>query len=188
MAEYYIQSVEETLKSLETDPESGLTQKLYNKRKKKYGPNRLREVQKISRLKILTNQFKSILILVLLAAAILAFSLQHMAEGIAVTAVLLVNTLIGFYTEFKAIRTMEPLCQIHKDKIRVRRHSTEEETDTETLVRGDIIVLESGDLVPADVRIIESNSLKINESALTGESVPVQKQTETVESDTVIAD
>ena len=91
------------------------------------------------------------MILVLLAAAILAFSLQHVADGLAVTAVLIINTLIGFYTEFKAIRTMESLRQIHKDKIRVRCHSTEEKTDTETLVPGDIIVLESGDLVPADV-------------------------------------
>ncbi len=188
MAEYYTQSLEETLTSLETDSESGLSRELYQKRKRKHGPNRLRKTQKTSRLKILVNQFKSIVILVLLAAAILAFSLQHMAEGLAVTAVLLVNTLIGFYTEFKAIRTMESLRQIHKDKIRVRRNSTEEETNTETLVPGDIIVLESGDLVPADVRIIESNNLQVNESALTGESVPVQKQTEAVESDTVIAD
>lgn len=114
MAKYYTQSVQETLKSLETDPESGLSSELYQKRKKKHGPNRLRETQKTSKLIILINQFKSIVILVLLAAAILAFSLQHMAEGLAVTAVLMVNTLIGFYTEFKAIRTMESLRQIHK--------------------------------------------------------------------------
>jgi len=188
MAEYYTESVEETLKSIETDPKSGLSKELYEKRKKKYGPNRLLKVRKMSRLKLLIDQFKSIVILVLLIAAILAFVFQHVVEGIAVTAVLLVNTLIGFFTEFQATRSMEALRHIQKDKIRVRRNSTEEETDTETLVPGDIIVLESGDLVPADVRIIESNNLQINESALTGESVPVQKQTEAVEPDTVVAD
>ena len=94
MTEYYTQLAEETLKLFETDPESGLMQKLHDKRKKRYRPNLLREVQKISRLIILTDQFKSIVILVLLAAAIIAFSLQH-------TAVLLINTLIGFYTYLK---------------------------------------------------------------------------------------
>ena len=188
MPTYYDQSSEETLKSLETNPESGLTKQLYRKRKEKHGPNRLRKVSKRSRLKILIDQFKSIVILVLLIAAILAFTFQHMAEGIAVTAVLLVNTLIGFFTELKATRSMEALRQIHKDKIRVRRNGTEEEVDTDSLVPGDIIILESGDLVPADVRIIESNNLQVNESALTGESVPVQKQTDAVDSDSVIAE
>ena len=188
MQSYYDQSVDETLKSLETDPESGLKKELYRKRKEKHGPNRLRKVSRRSRIKILVDQFKSIVILVLLIAAILAFALQHLSEGIAVTAVLLVNTLMGFFTELKATRSMEALRQIHKDKIRVRRFGTEEEADTETLVPGDIIILESGDLVPADVRIIESNNLQVNESALTGESVPVQKGTDAVDSDSVIAE
>jgi len=188
MPTYYNQSVEDTLDSLESNPESGLTKQLYNKRRHHYGPNRLLKVSKRSRIKILIDQFKSIVILVLIIAAILAFAFQHLSEGIAVTAVLLVNTLIGFFTELKATRSMEALRQIQKDKIRVRRNGNEEETDTETLVPGDIIILESGDLVPADVRIIESNNMQVNESALTGESVPVQKQTEAVDSDSVIAE
>jgi len=186
--EYYNKTVEETLEALESDIESGLTKELYQKRKEEFGLNRIRESKKRSRLKILIDQFKSIVILVLLIAAIAAFALQHLAEGLAVTAVLLVNTLIGYFTELKAIRSMEALRHIHKDKIRVRRKGTEEETDTDTLVPGDIIILESGDLVPADVRIIESNNLQINESALTGESVPVQKKTEKAEADAVLAE
>ncbi|MDZ7718913.1 MAG: cation-transporting P-type ATPase [Balneolaceae bacterium] len=185
---YFTKSVEETLEELESDVESGLPKKLYHERIEKQGPNRLRETKKRSRLKILIDQFKSIVILVLLIAAILAFALQHLSEGIAVLAVLLVNTLIGFFTELKATRSMESLRQIQRDKIRVRRDGTEEEVDTESLVPGDIIVLESGDLVPADVRIIESNNLQVNESALTGESVPVQKKTEPVDSDSVLAE
>jgi len=186
--DYHYKSVEETLESLESNVESGLSKQLYHKRNQKFGPNRLREIKQRSRVKILIDQFKSIVILVLLLAAILAFAFQHFAEGIAVTAVLLVNTLIGYFTELKATRSMEALRHIHKDKIRVRRNGLEEETDTETLVPGDIIILESGDLVPADIRIIESNNLQINESALTGESVPVQKQTEAVDADSVLAE
>ncbi|PKD43871.1 cation-translocating P-type ATPase [Rhodohalobacter barkolensis] len=186
--DYHHKSVEETLESLESDSNRGLSKQTYRKRKQKYGPNRLRKATTRSNLKILIDQFKSIVILVLLIAAILAFAFQHLAEGIAVSAVLLVNTLIGFFTELKATRSMEALRHIHKDKIRVRRNGTEEETDTETLVPGDIIILESGDLVPADIRIIESNNLQINESALTGESVPVQKKTEKVEADSVLAE
>ncbi|MDZ7757717.1 cation-transporting P-type ATPase [Rhodohalobacter sp.] len=186
--DYHNKSVKETLDALESDVESGLTKQLYNKRKQEYGPNRLREVKQRSRVKILIDQFKSIVILVLLIAAILAFAFQHLAEGIAVLAVLLVNTLIGYFTELKATRSMEALRHIQKDKIRVRRNGTEEETDTESLVPGDIIILESGDLVPADIRIIESNNLQINESALTGESVPVQKKTDAVDADSVLAD
>lgn len=186
--DYYYQSVEETLEDFESDADSGLTEKLYQKRKEKFGPNRLRKASKKSRLRILFDQFKSIVILVLLIAAIIAFAFQHLAEGIAVTAVLLVNTLIGFITELKAIRSMESLRQMQKDQIRVRRDGAEEEVETESLVPGDIIILESGDLVPADARIIESNNLQINESALTGESVPVQKRTEKVDKESVLAD
>lgn len=186
--DYYYKSVEETLEALESDAESGLKKNLYRERKQEYGENRLREVKKRSRISILIDQFKSIVILVLLMAAIIAFSFQHLAEGIAVTAVLLVNTLIGYFTELKATRSMEALRHIHKDKIRVRRGGAEEETDTESLVPGDIIILESGDLVPADIRIIESNNLQIDESALTGESVAVQKQTEKVDQDSVLAE
>src|SRR6056297_2278914 len=185
---YYYQSVGETLEALDSSVNSGLTNKVYKERKEKYGPNRLRKASRKSRLGILFDQFKSIVIIVLLVAAIIAFVFQHMAEGIAVTAVLLVNTLIGFFTELKAIRSMESLRQMQKDQIRVRRNGTEEEVDTESLVPGDIIILESGDLVPADVRIIESNNLQINESALTGESVPVQKKTEAVDADSVLAE
>lgn len=186
--DYHSQSVEETLKALETDADSGLAGKLYQKRKEKYGPNRLRKVRKKSSLSILFDQFKGIVILMLFIAAIVAFAFQHVAEGIAVSAVLLVNTLIGFFTELKAVHSMESLRQTHKYQIRVRRNGTEEEVNTESLVPGDIIILESGDLVPADVRIIESNNLQINESALTGESVPVLKQTEKVDVENVLAD
>lgn len=186
--DFYHQSVEETLKALESKADSGLSKKQYREKREEYGPNRLRKAQTRGKIKILVDQFKSIVILVLLIAAILAFAMQHLSEGIAVTAVLLVNTLIGFFTELKATRSMEALRQIHKDRIRVRRDGSEKEVDTENLVPGDIIILESGDLVPADVRIIESNSLQVNESALTGESVPVQKTTEAVDSDSVLAD
>jgi Ca2+-transporting ATPase len=114
-----------------------------------------------------------------------AFSFQHWAEGIAIAAVLLVNAGIGFLTEWKAVRSMEALREMGGDTIRVRRNGIETEIQAEELVPGDIIVLEGGDLAPADVRLIESNNLRVNEASLTGESVPVLKQVEAADADTL---
>jgi Ca2+-transporting ATPase len=122
---------------------------------------------------------------VLVIAGAVAFSFQHWAEGIAIAAVLLVNAGIGFLTEWKAVRSMEALREMGGDTIRVRRNGIETEIQAEELVPGDIIVLEGGDLAPADVRLIESNNLRVNEASLTGESVPVLKQVEAADADTL---
>jgi Ca2+-transporting ATPase len=134
------------------------------------------------------EQFKSMVIIVLVIAGTVALTFQHWAEGIAIAAVLLVNAALGFITEWKALRSMEALRDMGADAVRVRRDNHDLEIDSEKLVPGDIIVVDAGDVAPADIRLIESNNLRVNEAALTGESVPVRKATEAVAEDIPLAE
>jgi Ca2+-transporting ATPase len=127
-------------------------------------------------------------IIVLVIAGAVAFTFQHWAEGLAILAVLLVNAGIGFMTEWKAVRSMEALRAMGKDTIRVFRDGRDVELDTESLVPGDTVILEGGDFVPADIRLLESNAIRVNESALTGESVPVVKGVDPVEAEAPLAE
>jgi P-type Ca2+ transporter type 2C len=185
---YHAQSGEQIQKDLKVDPAQGLNPQQVQERLAQYGPNKLREATRRSVWDILIEQFKSMVIIVLTIAGAVAFTFQHWAEGIAIAAVLLVNAGIGFVTEWKAMRSMEALREMGGDRIRVRREGQEMEIDTERLVPGDVVVIDSGDLAPADVRLIESNNLRVNESALTGESVPVQKDTQPVDAGAVLAE
>ncbi|RJQ71925.1 MAG: HAD family hydrolase [Desulfobacteraceae bacterium] len=185
---YFSKPVDEVLRDLGTDPNSGLTDQEARRRLSREGPNALREAAQRKIGQILLDQFKSVVIIVLVMAGAVAFAFQHWAEGIAVAAVLLVNGVIGFATELKAVRSMEALRRMRSDTIRVWRDGQEREIDTELLVPGDMVVLESGDLAPADVRLVESNNLRVNESALTGESASVHKQTQAVSAGTPLAE
>jgi P-type Ca2+ transporter type 2C len=187
-APFHTQSVEAVLHSFDTDLQRGLSDQEAQRRLAHHGRNRLREAGKLSAWKVLLDQFKSTVIVVLLFAGAVAFTFQHWAEGIAILAVLLINAAIGFVTEWKAIRSMQALLMMGKATVRVRRAGSEKEIDAEELVPGDVVVLESGDLAPADVRLAESNSLQVNESALTGESVPVRKTTQAVAAESPLAE
>jgi Ca2+-transporting ATPase len=187
-ADHFSHPVEKVLKNFDVKPDQGLNEAEVQQRRERHGPNRLREAKRRGAGRILIEQFKSMVIIVLVIAGALAFSFQHWAEGIAIAAVLLVNAGIGFLTEWKALRSMEALREMGGDTIRVRRGGTEKEIDAEELVPGDVIVLEAGDLAPADVRLVESNNLRINEAALTGESVPVLKQVEAADADAPLAE
>ncbi len=185
---YHAQNIDQVQKDLKSDPAQGLTPEQVQERLKRYGPNKLREAKRRSVRKILIEQFKSMVIIVLVIAGAVAVTFQHWAEGIAIAAVLLLNAGIGFVTEWKAVRSMEALREMGADKVRVRRGGQDLEVDAEELVPGDVVILESGDLAPADIRLIESNSLRVNESALTGESVAVYKHTEPVAAEAVLAE
>jgi Ca2+-transporting ATPase len=187
-ASYHNRTIEDIGELLKVNPSRGLSENEAIQRIDQYGPNRMREAKKRSFWKILIDQFKSMVIWVLLIAGVIALAFQHWAEGIAIVAVLIVNAVIGFVTEWKATRSMEALQKMEGDTIRVRRDDTEMEIETDKLVPGDIVIFEGGDLVPGDIRLIESNNLKVNESALTGESVPVKKQTEPVDDHATLAD
>ncbi len=180
MKEYYSLSAEDVIAEQKTSSE-GLTGKEAAERLEKYGPNRLREEKKPSLVKRFLDQLKDPMLLILLAAAAvsavtgMASGEQQWTEVIIIVAVVLLNAILGVIQESKAEAAIEALQTMTAAKCKVlrdRRHSVLHSSD---LVPGDIVILEAGDAVPADGRIIESASLKIEEAALTGESVPVSK-------------
>jgi len=166
---------EEVLKKLGTS-EEGLSGSEAKERLEKYGPNKLPEEEKISRLKILLHQFTSPLIYILLVAAIVTAILGEYIDTGVIVAVLILNAVIGYFQEYKAETSVRALKSMVVPRARVVREGKEKEIPSEGLVPGDIVLLASGGKVPADLRLLKTTELKIEEAALTGESVPVEKR------------
>jgi Ca2+-transporting ATPase len=179
--------VEDVLEDLAVSPQQGLSEQDVKKRRERFGPNRLREAERRSVWDILASQFKSLVVLLLAAAALLAFAFGNRLESGAITAVILINTAIGFAIERHAVRSMEALRHLDRVTAKVRRDGKVVELPAEELVPGDIVLLEGGDRVSADIRLIESSKLQADESALTGESLPVGKRVEVLPSDEILA-
>jgi Ca2+-transporting ATPase len=185
---YHSLDVGEAVDRLNTDKNRGLSQESVDERRTQHGPNQLRETQQRSAWLILVDQFKSIVIIILAAAAVAAFATARWPEGVALLAVTLINTLIGFFSEWKAIRSMEALRQLGKHRSRVRRDGEEHEVDARDLVPGDIAIIGPEELIPADIRLLSAEQLRVNEAALTGESVPVHKTPDAVDEDVPLAE
>ena len=158
----------------------GLSQSEVEEIRSQYGLNRIAESKKRHPWQIFVAQFKSPIIALLGIAVILSFAFQEWVEGIAILIAIFLNTFIGFVTEIQAVRSMEALQKLSLSYAKVRREGKVREIISEELVPGDIVILEGGDLVPADLRIIEASKLQVDESSLTGESVPVSKITESL--------
>ncbi|AOY58453.1 cation-translocating P-type ATPase [Desulfococcus multivorans] len=167
--------IDEVLSAFEVDRDSGLKRPQVSARKKRYGRNRLREIQKKQAWRILLDQFKNLIIVLLGAAAALSYFFGDWLEGSAILAVIFINAAIGFATELKAVRSMEALRRMGSTKTRVRRDGRVMAVPADTLVPGDIVVIEGGDVITADIRLIAASKLQADESALTGESLPVEK-------------
>jgi Ca2+-transporting ATPase len=187
-ANAYLKTVEEVAGELSADIRRGLSKEEAEKRLKKYGPNKLKEAEERSLWHLILSQINNPVIYLLFAAAALALIFGDFAEGIAIFIVLIVNTVIGFWMEFQAQKSMNALKNLDKVRALVLRSSEEIDIDAENITSGDIIKLEAGDLVPADARIIEAVELKVDESPLTGESVPVEKNSEVIEEELQVAD
>jgi len=170
-------SADALLEALKVDPERGLDPAEAQSRLQRLGPNRIEEGRRAGVWDILLNQFKSVVILILVAAGVLAGLMREWPELVAVALVVVVNTAIGFFTEWKAVRTMEALRKLGQTTARVRRGGSEREIDATGVVPGDILVL----VLPADARVVSTDRLSVDESALTGESVPVNKQPDALE-------
>ena len=168
--------------------ELGLTEQEADRRLRQYGPNQLQASSGRGWVSILVAQFKNLLVLLLAVAAGLAFAFDDWIEGIAICAVLLINSLIGFFTELGAVRTMESLRKYNKTWATVRRGGKVSKITAEHLAPGDIVLLEAGDMVAADLRITGCSRLQVNESALTGESLPVSKNEAPIAADTILAE
>ena len=188
---FYTQTAEEVLKNLDSSIE-GLSTAQAQERLATYGRNELDEGEKRTLLMKFLDQFKDLMIIILLAAAALSVITEGMdglTNAMIILAVVVMNAAFGVYQEGKAEAAIEALKNMSSPMARVRRDGNVVEIDSRELVPGDIVLLEAGDVVPADMRLIEAASLKIEEAALTGESVPVEKDiTETVEAEAGIGD
>jgi len=179
---------QEVLEVLDVSVDEGLGSSEVKKRRGEYGRNRLRSAESKSAWRILVEQFKSLIVLMLGAAVALSFAFGEWVEGVAVGVVIVVNAAIGFVTELKAVRSMEALRRLGSVDAKVRRGGQAQVILAEELVPGDVVLLAGGDVVTADLRLIEASRLQVNESALTGESVPVGKEVEPVTEDAPLAE
>ena len=184
----YLQSVEDVFKGVQSSP-SGLSSKEAAERLEKYGANTLQEGKKKSLLEKFVDQFKDFMILVLLVAAVVSMFAHSgdpdPTDAIIILAVVLLNAVLGVFQESKAEEAIEALKKMASPVASVLRDGHVEHIKGEDIVVGDVVILEAGDVVPADMRLFEVNTVKIEESALTGESVPVDKDLEIPSGDEV---
>ncbi len=179
---FHDRSVTDTLSELSSDAEKGLSSAQVTALKEKYGSNKLKEKKKKTTLQRFLDQFKDVMILILIAAAIVSFAVicveknwGELFEPALILLIVILNAVMGVYQEGKAEKALDALKNLSAPHARVIRNGVEQVIDASELVPGDIIKLEAGDFVPADARLIHSAGLKSEESALTGESVPSEK-------------
>ncbi|SHN28552.1 cation-transporting P-type ATPase [Chitinophaga sp. CF418] len=184
----YKHSVGELVRILETDIRKGLAPSQVNLRREMFGPNAIITPGNFRILKILWHQFKSPVMLLLLAAACISAYYREWADALAIVMVLLINAGMGFFMEWQAFRSMSALQALTRQHARVLRDGAMTLIEVQDIVPGDIIYVEAGDIVPADGRIVTASSLQVDESTLTGESVPVEKNAGDIETETVLAE
>lgn len=168
-------SVEETLSKLETDQKNGLSESEAKKRIEKYGNNVLKEKKSRSILTMFLSQFKDFMIIILIIAALISGFLGEVIDMVVIFIVILLNAVLGVFQENKAEKALEALKKMSAPNAKVIRGGKRLNLPSEELVPGDIFLLEAGDFIPADARLLEAVNLKVEESSLTGESVPVEK-------------
>ena len=171
---YWHQPVQELLDKFGASPQ-GLPEAEAEQRLQTYGPNRLQPRQRHDALVLFLAQFKSPITIMLLFAAILSLFLDSRTEAIIILAIVFLSSLLSFWQEFSASDAVQKLLAIVQLKAQVRRNGIEREIPVEEIVPGDIVLLNAGDIIPADGVILESKDLFINEAALTGETFPAEK-------------
>lgn len=176
---WHTMSVEDVFTFLKTSYK-GITQEEAQVRLNAYGFNELKEKKKMTPLMMLLHQFTDFMILVLIAAALLSGLLGELSDTIAIIVIVVLNAIIGFVQEYRAEKAMEALKKMAAPLATVIREGTPVNIPAREIVPGDIVLLEAGKIIPADLRLIEAAQLKIEEAALTGESVPVEKQTQQI--------
>lgn len=186
MNPYFNQQVEETLKQFNVSPDKGLSSAEAKKKLEEFGPNQLESKKQKTLAAMFFEQFKSSMVIVLLiAAGVSAFigirEGEGLTESIIILAILVVNAVIGTWQEKKAQSSLEALNKMSAPHSKVLRDGAVTEITSTEIVPGDIVVLDTGDIIPADMRLVEAVNLKVQESALTGESVPVEKHTDVIE-------
>ena len=187
-AAWHALEVDEALRRAEVDPRQGLDADAVTARRAEHGPNRLEPEPPVSDLVLLARQFASPLILILVVATVVTVLLQEYADAAVIVAVLVLNAVIGFTQERRADRSVHALMSLASPTATVLRDGTRSRIDAEELVPGDVVVLEAGDRIPADLRIVDASALRADESLLTGESDAARKSTAPVDADRLAAD
>jgi P-type Ca2+ transporter type 2C len=180
---WYSKSKEEVIQELDVNPLSGLTTEEAEARLSRSGPNKLKGKPKKSWIRLFFAQMKDMLIYVLLGAAVVTVIVGEFVDAIIILAVVVLNAAIGVFQEHKAEKAIEALQQMTTPRTIVRRDGEAKEISSEQIVPGDIVLLDAGRYIPADLRLLESANLQIEESALTGESVPSDKHAEAIHDD-----
>ena len=186
-SKWHALTADEAITQLETTRD-GLSQEQVSQRLSSYGPNKLPEAPQASTLARFLKQFANLLVIVLMVAGILTAFLQHWIDTAVIFAVVIVNALIGVVQEGKAEKAMDSIRQMLALKAAVIRNGKRRTVAGEELVPGDVVLLEAGDKVPADIRLLSSHSLAIQESMITGESLPVEKGTSAVAEGAALGD
>ncbi len=176
---YYLKSIEEVIEQLQSSLQ-GLSTDEAMKRLVTYGPNKLKEIKKRTLFMMFLDQFKDFMILVLIAAAIVSGLIGEVVDTIAIVVIVILNAIIGFVQEYRAEKAMKALKKMAAPTAVALRDTKPVNIPASELVPGDVVLLEAGRIVPADMRFIETAHLKIEEAALTGESMPVEKIIDTL--------
>ncbi len=184
---YYRMTVEEALEALETSPK-GLPRDEADRRRAKHGPNELSGEFHVSKLLTFLRQFKDVFVILLLIAAAISYGIGSFRDGSVMLAIVVVNAVIGFVQEYKAGKIIESLRNLIRSPARVVVDGELSEVQQHMLVPGDIVKVEAGDKIPADMRLIESFNLRTNDFSLTGESTPQGKHTNAISEEAVLAD
>ena len=177
---YEMKTAADTLRMLETDKDKGLTRREAMERRAKYGANRLESQEQKSLGQMIAEQLNDPLILILVVAMAISLMLHELGDAVIIVTVVVLNAAVGIIQEGKAGKAVEALKKISSPQAVVLREGERAKIAAEELVQGDIVLLEAGNMVPADLRLIETNGVCVEESTLTGESVPVEKEAEHV--------
>ena len=180
---WFSKSKEETLKEFNVDPIAGLSSEEAQERLDTYGENKLKSRPKKSLIAIFFSQMKNMLIYVLLGATVITIGIGEYVDAVIILSVVILNAVIGVVQEHKAGKAIEALQKMITPRTLVRRDGVVKEINSEEIVPGDIVILDAGRYVPADLRLIESANLQIEESSLTGESVPSDKDSKAIHED-----
>lgn len=178
-------TVKETIKHYQTNPKTGLSEQEAQSRIDTYGMNQLDEGKKRPLILKFFDQINDFMIYILLAASVISFLTHEVAEGFLIVAIVLINAFLGLFQESKAEKALASIKAMSSPHAKVLRDGVEKLIDVKYITTGDIVILDAGDYVPADVRLIEAINLKVDESTLTGEAVPVNKNTAIIKADDV---
>src|SRR6056297_442260 len=184
----HARSVDEVLAELDVDASTGLSHDEVVRRRRRHGRNELGDDSGVGWLRLLWNQLASAVVVLLLGAGIVGFIVGEVIEAVAILVVLVVNAVVGFTTELQAARSMAALRDLMGTIAEVERDDRRDEIDAAGLVPGDIVGIEAGEQVPADMRLIDAEDLQVEEAGLTGESSAVDKGTEPVAPDAGVGD